>query len=123
VSIDRVHCYIVSCDDCRRQFDETGADYVVHFDTADDATTYVTEHGWTLTENGDPRCTRCTARLHCDRDGHDYSPWHPCACQGRVPDHALYGCGLFRFCHDCDHHETASLADLPTVEEPHTFGR
>jgi hypothetical protein len=122
MSIDRVHCYIVSCDDCRQRFDETGVDYVVHFDTPDEAIGYITEHGWTLTENGAPRCNRCTASIRCGRDGHDYSPWHPCACQGHIPDHALFGCGLFRYCHTCDHHEIATLAQLPTVEEPHAFG-
>jgi hypothetical protein len=123
MSIERTRCYIVTCDTCHTTFDETGADYVVHFDTPDEAIGYITEHGWTLTDTGEPRCHRCTTASHCARDGHDYTHWHPCACQGHIPDHTLYGCGLFRYCRDCDHHETATLADLPTVEEPHTFGR
>ncbi|QYN36252.1 hypothetical protein K1T35_02660 [Pseudonocardia sp. DSM 110487] len=123
MSIDHTRCYVVTCDTCRTTFDETGADYVVHFDTPDEAIGYITEHGWTLTDSGEPRCLRCTARIGCDRDGHDFSLWHPCACNGRIPDHALYGCGLLRFCFACDHHETATLATLPTTAEPHTFGR
>lgn len=122
MSINRITCYIVTCTDCRTVFDETGSDLIVHFDTPDQAIAYVTEHGWTFTDAGDPRCHRCTTHIRCARDGHDYSPWHPCHCRGQIPDHALFGCGLFRFCHDCAHHETATLATLPTTAEPHTFG-
>ena len=122
MSIDHTRCYIVTCGACRTTFDDAG-DYIVHFTSPDEAVRYITEHGWTLTDTGDPRCHRCTATIRCAREGHDFSPWYPCACHGAIPDHALYGCGLFRFCHDCDHTDTATLADLPTVEEPHTFGR
>ncbi len=122
MTIRRVHCYVVTCDTCRTAFDHTGADYIVHFDTPDEAISNVTEHGWTLTEAGDPMCDRCTADIRCARNGHDYSPWYPCACHGQIPEHAVFGCGLFRFCHDCADHETATLAQLPTIEEPHAFG-
>jgi hypothetical protein len=60
MSIDHTRCYVVTCDTCRTTFDETGADYVVHFDTPDEAIGYITEHGWTLTTDGHPRCDRCT---------------------------------------------------------------
>jgi hypothetical protein len=122
MSIDRVHCYVVICDRCRTTFDETN-DRIIHFDTPDEAILYITQDGWTLTENGEPRCRRCTGRAICSRDGHDYGPWHPCYCNGQILEHAIHGCGMFRYCNECDHHETATLATLPTIEEPHTFGR
>jgi len=119
--IRRITCYSITCTVCRTSYEED--DREVHFESADDAISAVTQHaGWTLTEAGNPVCHRCTADIRCARDGHDYSPWYPCACHGRIPDHALFGCGMFRFCHDCDHHETATLATLPTIEEPHAFG-
>jgi hypothetical protein len=115
---------MVTCDTCRATFDEAGADYVVHFDTEDDAIRYITEHGWQLTDTGDPICFRCAATALCARDGHQYSEWTPCACHGAIPDHALFGCGLFRICwrDGCEHYETRTLAQLPTTQEPTTPG-
>jgi hypothetical protein len=124
VSIQRITCYMVTCDDCRTGFDEPGADYVVHFDTPDDALGYITECGWELTESGSPICHHCAADRRCSRDGHQFSQWHPCACRGAIPDHALFGCGLFRFCQrdGCGHIENRTLAQLPTTQEPTTPG-
>lgn len=123
MSIDRTACYVVTCDHCRALFDQD-ADYVVHFDTEDDAIAFITEHGWTLTTTGGPICHSCTALIVCGRDGHQYSDWFPCACHGAMPEHALFGCGLFRICwrDGCEHTETRTLAQLPTVEEPTTPG-
>jgi hypothetical protein len=121
MSIQRVDCYLISCSICRSPYETN--DGAILFWSADEALSYVTEHdGWTVTESGNPICSSCTAGLRCARDGHDYSPWHPCHCAGRIPEHALFGCGLFRFCHDCDHHENATLATLPTIEDPRAFG-
>jgi hypothetical protein len=124
MSIDRVHCYIVTCDDCRRQFDETGADYVVHFDTGNEAENYITENGWLITTDGRHLCQRCFIHHLCHHTGHVWGPWIPCHCKGSVPGHHLHGCGLFRLClrDGCNHHQDTTFADLPTVEEPHAFG-
>ncbi|MDT0351664.1 cryptochrome/photolyase family protein [Pseudonocardia charpentierae] len=52
-------------------------------------------------------------------------PWMPCVCEGRNPDHALFGCGLLRYCQrdGCDAAEAATLANLPTTDEPRAPGR
>jgi hypothetical protein len=123
MSIERVHCYIVTCDDCRQQFDET-VDYVVHFDTEDEATNYITDNGWLITPDGKHLCQRCWTRFLCEHAGHTWDVWMPCRCNGSVPAHSINGCGLFRHCtrDGCGEYEYTALADIPTVEEPHTFG-
>ena len=125
MSIDRVNCYVVSCDTCGIAYNQTGGDgYIVHFDGPDDAIAAISDCGWTLTENGDPRCLSCTADIRCARNGHDYGPWYPCHCNGCIPDHARFGCGLIRFCEEdgCGHSERTTVAQLPTTTEPATPG-
>ncbi|GAA5134639.1 hypothetical protein [Pseudonocardia adelaidensis] len=36
MSIDRIHCHVATCDDCRLTFDETGSGYPIYVDNADD---------------------------------------------------------------------------------------
>ena len=124
MSIDRRHCYVVACDACRAAFEHDDG-YIPHFDTADTAIDAAADAGWHLDTDGRLYCPRCLALAYCATDGHDYSPWMPCACKGAHPDHALWGCGLVRICWrtGCAHTETATLATLPTTDEPHTPGR
>jgi len=125
MSTRRTTCYVATCDGCRLDFDESGPQGVtLHFDTENDALGAAVADGWQITEAGLLLCRLCLARRLnplCLERGHDYSDWTPCACQGRIPDHALFGCGLFRYClrDHCDGHDAATLAALPTVDEPH----
>ena len=126
MSIEKVTCFTIACDGCRLVFDEDTDGHSVHFDSPDAALAYITEEaGWVVTTNGHIQCPRCWATLVCDQHGHAYSPWHPCACHGRYADHALFGCGLFRYCQrpGCDHFGLATLAALPTIDEPTHPGR
>jgi hypothetical protein len=120
MSIRRTTCYTVACDDCRITFDETHEDYIVHFDTPDDAVAYITEHGWFLDLDGGIHCPRCVDHTICDTIGHQWGFWTPCHCQGAIPVHRIYGCDLHRICTrpGCAHLETANLATLPTIDEP-----
>ncbi|MGI5131619.1 hypothetical protein ACQEVB_32780 [Pseudonocardia sp. CA-107938] len=121
MSIESHRCYVLTCDTCNYVCDTDGdAGYIVHFDTPDEALDHVAADGWTVTEDGLIHCPRCTAIRECGTHGHQLSDWHPCYCQGRIPDHALFGCGLFRFCHrpGCDHLDTADLHSLPVADEP-----
>ena len=125
MSIEKHTCFVVACDGCRIRFDESGAEYIVHFDTADEAISYITESGWFITTTGVIECPECWTRWACAQTGHIYTPWQPCGCTGTIPGHAKNGCGLWRACERrcCWFHEDATLADLPTIDEPTSPGR
>ena len=123
MSVQKLTCYVITCDTCRIQFDQAGEDYIVHFDTADAAIAYAAEHGWAITETGDLICPHCWAVDLCGRLGHLWGAWIPCDCGGEITRHATNGCGLIRRCDQCDHHEYTTLADLPTIDEPTSPGR
>jgi hypothetical protein len=116
VSIYPITCYIARCDECRLAYDETGDGYVAHFADRDNALAVITDVGWSVDVNGTIVCPRC----FCRRRGHDYSPWIVCFCNGSVIEHALNGCGFYRDCrhNGCDFYEFATLAELPTIDEP-----
>jgi len=118
-------CWVLVCDTCRDQLLDPDEEFVPHFDTVDDATEHALTQGWLLDTDGHTSCHRCVATATCLDEGHDFTPWMPCACHGAHPDHALWGCGLLRYCQrrGCDHAESATLATLPTTDEPTTFGR
>ncbi len=125
MSLQRHRCYTLVCDACRRQLEDPVEDFVPHFDTADVAFDYAHAQGWQVDTDGATYCHRCVAIATCLDRGHDYTPWMPCACQGSHPDHALFGCGLLRYCQTdgCDAAEAATLASLPTTDEPRAPGR
>ena len=125
MSAEQQTCWVLACDACRTHLQDPDEDYTLHFDTLDAATDYALTVGWQLDTDGHAWCHRCVAIAVCLTDGHDYTPWMPCACNGTHPDHALWGCGLLRYCqrHGCDAAETATLATLPTTDEPTTPGR
>ena len=125
MSIERRICYVVACDACRAELQNDDEGYIPHFDTSDAATNAAVDEGWHVDVDGRLYCPRCIAIAWCLTDGHDYTVWMPCICQGRHPDHALFGCGLLRYCQrdGCDAAETATLATLPTTDEPQSFGR
>ncbi len=118
-------CWVLVCDGCRTELYDPDGEFVPHFDTEDTALAYALDRGWRIDTVGALFCDRCIALALCVADGHDYTPWLPCACQGSHPDHALWGCGLLRYCQrtGCDHAESATLASLPTTDEPTSFGR
>lgn len=120
MSIQKTVCYVVACDNCRAVFDESHADYIVHFDTEDDAIAYISESGWFLTEDGRIECARCATDAICAQRGHDWSDWMPCPCRGTYSGHTTAGCGLLRFCwrDHCGRVESTTLANLPTIDEP-----
>ena len=111
-------CWVLVCDACRGELEYPDGDYTPHFDVA-------LELGWQLDTDGRTYCHRCVAIAVCLTDGHDLTVWMPCVCHGSHPDHALWGCGLLRYCErpGCDHAESATLATLPTTDGPHAFGR
>lgn len=125
MSINSRRCYVVTCDACRTGLEDRDEGFIPHFDTEDAALAYALDDGWHIDVDGHLYCRRCVAIAWCLTDGHDYTPWMPCACQGAYPDHALWGCGLLRYCQrdGCDHAESATLASLPTTDEPTTPGR
>jgi hypothetical protein len=120
VSTESHRCYLLSCDHCATGYAEDTAGYVLHFDTPDDAIEHAEGAGWRLTGTGDIHCPRCVTHFECTHNGHALSDWMVCACRGVIPDHARFGCGLFRFCQreHCDHYVTATLAALPETHEP-----
>jgi hypothetical protein len=114
-------CYVVVCDGCGIAFDESAGNGIVHFDTRESGEAYVTEEGdWLITVDGQHMCECCFARYACNLTGHLYTDWQPCACQGTIPGHDTHGCGLWRACHrrGCLFHEDATLAQIPTIDEP-----
>jgi hypothetical protein len=122
--IRRVRCFIVECDDCSTAFGDDGDEgYTVHFDSHDEVLCHLDAGSWTVTENGHLRCRACTARANCDTAGHMWDFWAPCHCNATVPTHAENGCPLMRMCLHCGHLESANLAELPTIDEPHIPGR
>jgi hypothetical protein len=124
MSIERQCCYLVVCDSCRASHGEPDSEIVLHFDTPDTAIADAIDAGWQIDTDGHLLCHRCVASAHCTQVGHDYTPWMPCACEGAYPDHALWGCGLLRYCQrtGCEHAESATLAALPTTDEPPRLG-
>jgi hypothetical protein len=122
MSIQPITCYVVNCAACRTPFDDDNGE--IYFATPDDAIRYITAYGWVLTEAGHPICQRCTATALCRRHGHHFTDRTPCGCLGAIPDHALFGCGLFRVClrEGCGHLEDRTLAQLPTTQQPTTPG-
>lgn len=124
MSIRRISCYVAECDDCATaagdDHDEYG--YTLHFDSDNEALDYATGHGWTITDNGDLRCHRCTGVASCTRSGHTFGLWHPCWCLGKIAHHAVTGCPLLRACTNCDHIEHVAFAHLPTTVESSAFG-
>ena len=125
MSIRRLTCHFVSCDACRTGLQDDDEGFIPHFDTPEAATDFAADAGWHVDIDGHLYCPRCIATVRCVTDGHDYTPWMPCVCRGRRPDHALFGCGLLRYCQrgGCDAAEAATLATLPTTDEPTTPGR
>ena len=75
-------CYVAVCDACRRDLEDPDNDFVPHFDTADAATDYALTVGWQLDTDGHTWCHRCVAIARCLTDGHDYTVWMPCICNG-----------------------------------------
>jgi hypothetical protein len=125
MSIRRTTCYVVSCDACRNGLEDRDGGYTPHFDTEDTALTAALDLGWRIDTDGAVYCGHCVDIATCLAEGHDYGPWTPCYCRGRFPDHALWGCGLFRTCRrdGCGYTDTSDLAHLPTTDEPHAPGR
>ena len=118
MSAEQRVCWVLVCDSCRTDLEDPDNDYVPHFDSIDAATDYAHMLGWQSDSDGRIVCDRCTATAACTVRGHDFTPWWPCACQARIPQHAAHGCGLLRACRRCDHAETTTLAALPTTDEP-----
>jgi hypothetical protein len=125
MSIRRLACFAVSCDACRTDLGDRDGDYTLYFDTEDDALTAALELGWRIDTDGALFCSPCIDVLACVADGHDYGPWIPCHCHGRLPGHDLWGCGLFRTCRrdGCGDTDITDLAHLPTTDEPTPSGR
>jgi hypothetical protein len=120
MSIRKLTCYIVICDICGIAFDEQANDYTVHFDSPEAGESYVTEESnWTISEQGQHFCWPCWALFACTNYGHLFTPWQPCACKGTIVGHET-GCGLVRICRrsGCARIEHATLAELPTIDEP-----
>jgi len=125
MSTERHTCYTVSCDACRSGLEDRDEGFTPHFDTEDAAIGSAADDGWHVDIDGHLYCPRCIAAVHCLTDGHDYGPWIPCHCAGRVPGHDTHGCGLFRSCcrDGCDFYEDTDLAHLPTTTDPPLPGR
>jgi hypothetical protein len=125
VSIDRVICHVVTRDACGLGPEYHDGGYTPHFDTADAALAAALDLGWRLDSDGAVFCNNCLDIATCLAEGHDYGPWEPCWCHGRLPDHALGGFGLFRTCRrdGCGDSDFTDLAHLPTTDEPTRYGR
>ena len=97
MSIQRVTCYIVTCDECRTAFDET-ADYIVYFDSEDEAIRYVIEHGWVHHRDRQPDLPPLHRHRALPTRRPPLQRLDALRLPRRHPDHALFGCGLFRIC-------------------------
>lgn len=120
MSIERICCYTLACDDCATpaDIDNTDIGYLLHFDTDQQALDWAADHSWQITEDGHIRCPRCAAQHLCGTYGHLHTPWQPCPCRGQHPTHQNTGCPLVRVCEMCGQHDTATLAQLPTYVRP-----
>lgn len=123
MSTHSVTCHIATCDSCRVDLTVEDGGYTPHYDTPTQAVDEAVTAGWVITDTGDLLCHRCWAVHLCTQLGHLWTPWEPCRCRTAIPAHAENGCGLIRFCEQCGHVESSSLADLPTTDEPAHPGR
>lgn len=120
--IRAVTCYSIICDICSSEYDTDGTEErPLHFETAEQALQHITTDGWTA-DDGRLICRACVLgrnRARCVFEGHIWCHWTPCHCRGLIPDHALFGCDLYRSClrPGCDAHETTTLAALPTTDD------
>ncbi|BBH71149.1 hypothetical protein ACTI_78340 [Actinoplanes sp. OR16] len=64
-------CVIVVCDTCGNGWDDDSA---WHFDTAEEAETYLRGQEWTVTDE-QVVCPDCAKRADCERTGHQHGPW------------------------------------------------
>ena len=73
-----VTCWVMLCAACRIDWAD-GPETVSHFDTAEQAETYLFgDGGFTTREDGRVLCPGCSARADCAEDGHHrYLPWWP----------------------------------------------
>ncbi len=78
-------CWVLVCDACRTELHDPDEEFVPHFDTVDAATDHALTQGWQLDTDGHTYCHHCVAIATCLADGHDYTPWMPCVCQGAHP--------------------------------------
>lgn len=63
-------CRTIICDDCGEDL-RPGDEYCAHFDSSHEARRDAQEYyDWTFDGDRD-LCNTCTARVVCDRDGHD----------------------------------------------------
>ncbi len=122
MTLRRITCFVVGCDDCHTDLDCEDLGFVVHFDTDREALDYLAAHSWTVTDNGHLRCPTCSARHLCGRFDHAWDVWHVCCCHGAIPRHHTGGCPLVRSCAQCGAQDEATLAHLPTTDEPTARG-
>ncbi len=116
--IRRVRCFVAECDDCHVAAGDDEQGYTIHFDTDGDVLDHLTTGSWTVTPDGHLRCPVCTARHLCGRLDHLWDVWHVCCCHGAIPRHHTNGCPLVRSCAQCGAFDEATLAHLPTTDEP-----
>ncbi|MEV5539189.1 hypothetical protein AB0L13_20215 [Saccharopolyspora shandongensis] len=80
-------CVTARCDECGRFYDED-AEGVMHFNTAAEALECITtpygsdEVAWVVGGDERLRCDLCESRRLCTENGHDWSEWLRCLCQG-----------------------------------------
>ena len=96
-------CVAVACGTCDRDFGDTEDIGSLHFTTADDAATHVTDAGWWITPDA-VQCPDCAGKQACAELGHAWPSWRPCGCgchdgRPRIPSHTQPM--QYRWCASC----------------------
>jgi hypothetical protein len=121
--IRRICCFVATCDDCDDQLGNDNLGYTLHLDSDQEVLDHLVLTGWTVSEDGDIRCSVCTARNFCASLDHLWDVWRICECRGAIPAHADNGCGLYRTCTQCGAIDITDLGHLPTTGQHHRRGR
>lgn len=81
-------CVVVECRTCEEPYQNDEMSGVIHFDDVADATNFITEDGWTVSDDG-AQCGACACKVKCAEQGHRWLDWRPCKCEGHIVDHTV----------------------------------
>lgn len=84
-SVRTMTCIVVSCGTCGNQ--QHGDDFTPHYESLVQAKEVM--DGWAWPDPQTAVCPDCRVRAACAQDGHQWSEWRPCLCDGRIPGHEL----------------------------------
>jgi hypothetical protein len=71
--------------------------FTPHYESEQAARKSAAEDGWAVDGARDV-CPRHAVAAVCAAEGHDWSGWLDCRCEGRVAEHGITGCPQWRSC-------------------------